>query len=246
MTIMAFTAEKMTEIANGVIVDADLIDGHLILQKEDETIVDAGFIIGDQGEQGPPGDTGDTGGTGPAGLVICTSSTRPSGGALYEGLGIWETDTKKLLVYNGVRFDPPWSMPWGVIDHKTTTTLQSGITTEVTLSFSSSTITYVANRKIRFKAQTNWYSSVAGDSAMTYLKESSTYLNQVLTRDLGGTSGQMKPNVNEIVLSPTAGSHTYIIRGERFSGTGNLVMRAFTAFPPFFLIEDIGPAGPPV
>jgi hypothetical protein len=38
------------------------------------------------------------------GTVVCTSSTRPTGAALYEGLTIFETDTDRLLVYDGANW----------------------------------------------------------------------------------------------------------------------------------------------
>ena len=35
------------------------------------------------------------------GAVLCTSTTRPTGGSLFTGLSIFETDTKKSYVYDG-------------------------------------------------------------------------------------------------------------------------------------------------
>lgn len=45
------------------------------------------------------------------GRTVCTSSSRPTGAALYEGLEIWETDTDRLLTYDGsgwVIMSEPW------------------------------------------------------------------------------------------------------------------------------------------
>ena len=44
-------------------------------------------------------------------IVACTSGTRPSSPPV--GMRIYETDTRKSLEWNGVRWDPPWSLPWG-------------------------------------------------------------------------------------------------------------------------------------
>ena len=35
------------------------------------------------------------------GIQVCTSTTRPSGASLYSGLEIWETDTQRVLRYDG-------------------------------------------------------------------------------------------------------------------------------------------------
>lgn len=92
-TVTSYTAARMQEIEDSAIVDGNVEAGHLILVRHDTSEIDAGSVIGPTGPQGPPG-------TDPS-IVVCTSGTRPSGGDLYEGLVIYETDTDKLYVYNG-------------------------------------------------------------------------------------------------------------------------------------------------
>jgi len=45
---------------------------------------------------------------------VCTSSTRPA--SPYEGQMIYETDTDKVLVYNGSAWYANWNLPWGLVD----------------------------------------------------------------------------------------------------------------------------------
>ena len=45
---------------------------------------------------------------------VCTSSTRPA--TPYEGQMIYETDTDKVLVYNGSAWYANWNTAWGIVD----------------------------------------------------------------------------------------------------------------------------------
>src|SRR4051794_26135274 len=57
-TITGLTAERMQEIIDAVIVDADVVGTHLILTKEDGSTIDAGVVKGDPGVPGAPGGSG--------------------------------------------------------------------------------------------------------------------------------------------------------------------------------------------
>lgn len=54
-TVTGLTAERMQEIIDKTIVDADVVGGNLILTLEDETTINAGAVTGPQGPQGPAG-----------------------------------------------------------------------------------------------------------------------------------------------------------------------------------------------
>lgn len=51
-TVTSFTAERMQEIENETIVDASIIGGHLMLERRDGVMIDAGTV---DGVSGPPG-----------------------------------------------------------------------------------------------------------------------------------------------------------------------------------------------
>jgi microcystin-dependent protein len=57
-TITGFTAERMLEIEDGTIVDAEVVGGELILTKHDGTTVNAGPVTGPAGPVGPAGPAG--------------------------------------------------------------------------------------------------------------------------------------------------------------------------------------------
>lgn len=54
-TITGYTAEKMQEIVDGTIKSAEVVGGHLIVTRFDNTTQDLGDIRGPQGETGPEG-----------------------------------------------------------------------------------------------------------------------------------------------------------------------------------------------
>lgn len=56
--------------------------------------------------------------------VVCTSSTRPASPSV--GMFILETDTYKTLEWNGVAWEQPWNMPWGLVHHASYTTSSPG------------------------------------------------------------------------------------------------------------------------
>lgn len=87
-TVTAFTAARMQEIEDNAIVSGHIDGDDLILVRNDSTEINAGDV------RGPIGPTGGS-------IIVCTSSTRPTGGSLFEGLGIYETDTDRFYMYNG-------------------------------------------------------------------------------------------------------------------------------------------------
>ena len=100
------------------------------------------------------------------------------------------------------------------------------------------TVTLVAGRRIRISAQAGVQSTVTGDTAILRIKEGATVLQQGV--------GSLQPVNSEItfcpsiVLTPSAGSHTYKLSLLRLAGTGTLTMVGASNDVPFILVEDIG------
>lgn len=93
LTKARMLAIEAASVVSGIVNGA----GHLILAKHDLSTIDAGSVIGPQGIQGPPG---------PTSIAICTSGTRPVGGARFEGLMIYETDTDRMYTWDGANWIP--------------------------------------------------------------------------------------------------------------------------------------------
>jgi len=67
---------------NKSIVTTEIINGHLIIHFNDDTILDAGEVVGpagEPGEKGDKGDKGDQGEVGPTGAKGATGATGPTG-----------------------------------------------------------------------------------------------------------------------------------------------------------------------
>lgn len=101
-TVTGYTAAKMDELEAASVINGAIVSGHLHLIQRDSTVIDAGIVVGPTGATGP---------TGPSSITACTSSTRPTGGSLFAGLYIFETDTKLTYVWTGTA----WSYRGGLI-----------------------------------------------------------------------------------------------------------------------------------
>lgn len=108
-TIDGLTKAAMEAIRNNVIVDAHLTGDDLILVKYDDTEINVGSV------KGPTGATGATGATSIE--IVADEASRPTGEALFDGLGIWQQDVKALFFYNDTTAE--WLMPHAGIPHAT-------------------------------------------------------------------------------------------------------------------------------
>lgn len=167
-------------------------------------------------------------------LAIVTASTRP--GDPYKGQFIFETDTNKLVGYGGTDWAPRDA--GGQLGYAQVTAIQSTITTEVDLTGLTTTVTVATGRRVRISGSALWDSGVAADYAACRIKEGTTVL-QIGRAPLPNVSSQSSIFAS-IVLTPSAGVHTYKLSGARDLGTGNVRMVATTEAPAYILVEDIG------
>ena len=75
---------------------------------------------------------------------VCTSSTRPT--SPYEGQAIYETDTDKMLVYNGSAWYANWNTAWGQVGYVSKTSDTNLTTTTADITGLSITWTAVSGR----------------------------------------------------------------------------------------------------
>ena len=170
---------------------------------------------------------------------VCTSSTRPA--SPYQGQAIWETDTSKLLIWNGSGWYAPWNLPWGNIGYVSLTTLsQTGITSAVDVTGATITFTAVANRRYRASWCVYTNTSATGSTTNVFLVEGSTTLQQATATAGAATVGCF---VNgQYIGTHAAGSVTWKLRTQLQSGSGTSTVEGGGTYPATFSIDDIGPA----
>ena len=177
---------------------------------------------------------------------VCTSSTRPA--SPYEGQVIYETDTDKILAWSGSSWQPPWNMPWGLVDTTSggtngksyaivtagDVTVTTSITDVYTFVFNA-----VANRTYSFTFSCTTSKITADGYIVAYVRDGS---NNVL--------GQWVWHVLNGKYFLTAGTCVY-----KATSTGSLTLKlsglaenntaTFFRNSPYSLqvkVEDIGPA----
>lgn len=127
--------------------------------------------------------------------------------------------------------------PWGALGYAQVTANQTGITTQVDVTGLSVTVTVGTGRRIKITAYTAAaLSTVTTDNCEITINEGATQLSQANT--IGGNGGAEL--LAQVVIQPSAGSHTYKVTALRALGTGSMTFSANANYPGFILVEDIG------
>jgi hypothetical protein len=125
----------------------------------------------------------------------------------------------------------------GLLGYAQVTANQGSITAVVSLTGLSVTVTVVANRRIKITGQAQFSNTVAGDGDLFNIAEGAGNL-MVATgaHPLANTTFTLH---SSLILTPTAGSHTYFLSAQTQTG-GTATMQAASNAPAFILVEDIG------
>lgn len=113
--------------------------------------------------------------------------------------------------------------------------------TETTLTGLSLTITALASRRLEVKTFLQIQSTVAADIVRIRLKQDGTTIAKG-DYIIPTTSGYEYGMSVLTTVTPSAGSHTYIVTVERINGTGTLQVTSSSTAPACHVITDIGPA----
>lgn len=115
---------------------------------------------------------------------------------------------------------------------------QGSITTETDLTSLTVTVTVNSGERIKITGHVRVASTSASDVPELHIKESTTVL--ALDRSAFTTASSLVTIHGEVILTPSAGSHTYKLSMLRDSGSGTLTMSAGATFPAYILVEGIG------
>lgn len=135
---------------------------------------------------------------------------------------------------------PPTALPRGVLGVHTVTSGPSGINASIVDSTLQVTVTVGTSRRVRISAYLWMVSTVAGDLASCQFVEGATVLIYGTTSLPVANNGL--PLVSSVILTPSAGAHTYKVQVFRAVGSGSVTMSQSVNNPAYLLVEDIGPA----
>lgn len=129
--------------------------------------------------------------------------------------------------------------PRGVLGHVTSTTSQSGITTETDLTGLSLNVTVAASRRIRISGVVRVKTGAADDMGAIRIKEGSTTLHRTDFIMPIISSGQTLTVYYSTIVSPSAGAHTYKVSAQLILGT-SVSTSLDSEVKGHLIVEDIG------
>ena len=162
---------------------------------------------------------------------VCTSSTRPA--VPFEGQMIYETDTDKVLVYNGTAWYANWNLPWGYLTHSTLAA-GTGLTGGAPTTVFNISYTHIANRRLRISGFLNISIPSATNTACRVQVNGTSvfYLDQV--------PGTQPSYSYGVYTNSTGSSQTFNVT--LLYGSNPASAAVSGPGPAQFLLEDIGPA----
>lgn len=176
-------------------------------------------------------------------IEIVTSGTRPTDP--YEGQFIFETDTNKLYGYGGVDWAPrDAGGQLGYVEPVVAD--QSAVAgAETTVTGMSVLVTVGTGRRIKITAKGGCFSTTGEaatgeDDIFVRIKEGATQLAIYGMNRINSSIAQSY--YLSAIVTPSAGSHTYIVTFQRVAGAGTISHRSNAPEPGYLLVEDIGAA----
>lgn len=125
----------------------------------------------------------------------------------------------------------------GTLGYAQITANQATISTEVDITSLTVTVTVAAGRRIRVSCFTELFGTVAGDQSQVNIYQDGSIVMQSIMRH--AATGRLCHPVS-VVLTPSAGAHTYKLTALRASGTGTFTVNGSATAPAYVLAEDIG------
>jgi len=157
---------------------------------------------------------------------------------------IYEYDTGRTLIWSGSGWGDIAAGGAITLGYAEITANQGGITTEVDVTGLTVTVTVAAGRRVRVSCFGAIASTVLGDESQIKLVmdgldlQNAEIFSAIANADYVGTPS--------VVVTPTAGTHTFTTRAVRTVGSGTLTYTASAVAPSYLLVEDITGTAVPV
>lgn len=157
----------------------------------------------------------------------------------YEGQPIYDYTLNKLLMYTGTDWAPRDS--GGQLGYAQVVANQV-LTATADLTSLTSTVTVGTGRRIRVTGHVRYNNenAAANRTELIIMQDGVQVQNYIMGLTANATNGEDGAINCQVVLSPSAGSHTYKLQGS--ASLFNVTMIATATVPAFILVEDIGAA----
>lgn len=143
------------------------------------------------------------------------------------------------------RWDPPWNLPWGIVDYNEVIADVTGLVAGVGICDSHS-ITYRAGRRLKITGQWyGWYANTTDNVLQFEIRESSSTFAGIVSRITDASISEGGGVVVAPNVKPTAAAHQYTLYCVKTTGSGTINIRATAVLPISILVEDMGPSGQP-
>jgi hypothetical protein len=150
---------------------------------------------------------------------------------------IYETDTDRVLVYNGTAWYANWNTAWGVVGHVTSTPAQT-VTTVADMTGMTTTFTAISGRRYMTTLAVEMYNQNANSLTDVNISDSASTAIRTWTVQMKDAALQT-PFTFTWSETGLSGSTTRKIRfGRGFGNTGNVISFASQQLT----VQDIGPA----
>lgn len=172
--------------------------------------------------------------------VIVTSVTRPTNP--YFGQTIFETDLVSFKFWNGTAWVSLGTASGGgngaTLAYAEVVAGQTGISAATNLTGLSVTVTVPAGRRLKISGKGQIANDANAGSALGEIMEGATILGRWCRQDVPASATTFSDEAS-VIVSPTAGSHTYNLRLNKNVGAGVIDFQATSNNPAFILVEDI-------
>lgn len=129
-------------------------------------------------------------------------------------------------------------VPFGTLGYAQNTALSQTVTTGAAITSLTSTVTVGSGRRIRVTGRVGFSTTVAADAVLLQIVETATQL-EGFAAPLP-TTGLPYGVMTSVVLTPSAGAHTYFLQAVRSAGTGVITATGTATAKAWILVEDIG------
>jgi len=151
-------------------------------------------------------------------ITVATSSTRPSDP--YEGQMIFETDTNRLVGYGGI----DWASrdAGGLLGYSELIGGQTNISTEITVTNTTVVVNIPSNRRILVKAHAQINNDGTIGTPLGFIWQDGVTIGRWCVSTMPANGFHLADA--GVILTPSAGNHTYLLRLQKFGGAGTIAI----------------------